>query len=217
MEQILACHSQVHGAGELVFMERLASSILSIQSDHHKLSQNDIKRVHDGYLAKLTELKVPEKIITDKTPHNFLWIGFILSAFPEAKIIHLNRDPKAICWSIYKRYFSTRGHGYAYDLVDLAEYYKLYIDLMSFWRERFPNAIYDLCYEDLTESQEEETRKLLAFCDLQWENGCLDFHQNTRVVQTMSAAQVRKKMYQGSSEAWKKYAVHLQPLVNGLG
>ena len=217
VEQILACHSQVHGAGELVFMERLASSILSILPDHYKLSQNDIKRVHDGYLEKLTELKVPEKIITDKTPHNFLWIGFILSAFPEAKIIHLNRDPKAICWSIYKRYFSTKGHGYANDLVDLAEFYKLYIDLMAFWRERFPNAIYDLCYEDLTESQEEETRKLLAFCDLQWEKRCLDFHQNTRVVQTMSAAQVRKKMYKGSSEAWKKYAVHLQPLVNGLG
>jgi len=214
VEQILACHSQVHGAGELVTMERLARSILS---DQNKLSQNDIKRVHDGYLEKLTALKVPEKIITDKTPHNFLWIGFILSAFPEAKIIHLNRDPKAICWSIYKRYFSTKGHGYAYDLVDLAEYYKLYIDLMSFWRERFPDSIYDLCYEGLTESQEEETRKLLAFCDLDWEKQCLDFHRNTRVVQTPSAAQVRKKMYQGSSEAWKKYAVHLQPLIDGLG
>jgi len=217
VEQILACHSQVHGAGELVTMEELASPILSILSDQNKLSQNDIKRVHDGYLEKLTALKVPEIIITDKTPHNFLWIGFIVSAFPGAKIIHLNRDPKAICWSIYKRYFSTKGHGYANDLVDLAEFYKLYIDLMSFWRERFPNAIYDLCYEDLTESQEEETRKLLAFCDLQWEKQCLDFHENTRVVQTMSAAQVRKKMYQGSSEAWKKYAAHLQPLVDGLG
>jgi tetratricopeptide (TPR) repeat protein len=217
VEQILACHSQVHGAGELVTMWQLAIPILSILSDQNKLSQNDIKRVHDGYLEKLTALNVPEKIITDKTPHNFLWIGFILSAFPGAKIIHLNRDPKAICWSIYKRYFSTKGHGYANDLVDLAEFYKLYIDLMSFWRERFPNAIYDLCYEDLTESQEEETRKLLAFCDLQWEKQCLDFHQNTRVVQTMSAAQVRKKMYQGSSEAWKKYAAHLQPLVDGLG
>jgi len=181
------------------------------------LSQNEIKKVHDGYLEKLTALKVHEIIITDKTPHNFLWIGFILSAFPEAKIIHLNRDPKAICWSIYKRYFSTKGHGYANDLDDLAEFYKLYIDLMSFWRERFPNAIYDLSYEDLTENQEEETRKLLAFCDLPWEEECLDFHQNTRIVQTMSAAQVRKKMYQGSSEAWKKYAVQLQPLVDGLG
>lgn len=217
VEQILACHSQVHGAGELVTMDRLARPVLSTQSDQNELSQDDIKKVHDGYLEKLSSLKVPEKIITDKTPHNFLWIGFILSAFPEAKIIHLNRDPKAICWSIFKRYFSTRGHGYGYDLVDLAQYYKLYIDLMSFWRERFPNSIYELCYEDLTENQEEETRKLLEFCDLQWEKGCLDFHQNTRIVQTPSAAQVRKKMYQGSSEAWKKYAIHLQPLINGLG
>ena len=96
-------------------------------------------------------------------------------------------------------------------------FYKLYIDLMSFWRERFPNNIYDLCYEDLTENQEAETRKLLGFCDLKWEQQCLAFHQTKRVVKTASAAQVRKKMYQGSSEAWRKYELHLQPLIKGLG
>jgi len=188
----------------------------SVSQDKRKWFQNEINRVHDGYLEKLTALKVPEKTITDKMPLNFRWIGFILSAFPEAKIIHLNRDPRATCWSIYKHYFK-KGNGYADDLGDLVEFYKLYIDLMSFWRERFPNAIYDLCYEDLTENQEQETRKLLTYCDLHWEMQCLDFHQTKRTVQTMSAAQIRKKMYQGSSEAWRKYAVHLQPLINGLG
>ena len=222
VEQILASHSKVYGAGELVTMEKLVSPMLSNLPDHNVgrdasgLFQKEIKRVRDGYLDKLSALDVPEKVITDKTPYNFLWIGFILSAFPEAKIVHLNRDPRATCWSIYKHYFSTNTHGYAYDLVDLAEFYKLYKDLMSFWRERFPHAIYDLCYEDLTENQEEETRKLLTFCDLQWETQCLDFHQTIRVVQTPSAAQVRKKMYQGSSEAWKKYKQHLQPLIESL-
>jgi len=221
VEQILASHSMVHGAGELATMTNFVNPILSTLADQnisqvkHRLSRNEIKSVHDGYLEELNVLKVPEKIITDKMPLNFRWIGFILSAFPEAKIIHLNRDPRATCWSIYKHYFS-KGNGYACDLVDLAEFYGLYTDLMSFWRERFPNTIYDLCYEDLTEDQETVTRKLLAYCDLQWEKQCLDFHQTKRIVQSLSAAEVRKKMYTGSSEAWRKYEAHLQPLIKGL-
>jgi hypothetical protein len=102
-------------------------------------------------------------------------------------------------------------------LDDLVEYYKLYIDLMSFWRERYPNNIYDLCYEDLTENQKQETHRLLEFCGLEWEEQCLDFHMTKRAVRTSSAAQVRKRMYKGSSEAWRKYEEHLQPMINGLG
>ena len=222
VEQILASHSKVHGAGELEAMGRLASSILLNLPDQKaskgkvQLSRDDIKNVHDAYLEQLVALKVPEKIITDKLPLNFLWIGFILCAYPKAKIIHLNRDPRATCWSIYKQNFSGKENGYAYDLTDLVAFYKLYIDLMSFWRNRFPNTIYDLCYEDLTENQEKETRKLLTYCDLQWEKQCLDFHKTRRIVKTSSVAQVQKKMYQGSSEAWRKYAVHLQPLIKEL-
>jgi len=223
VEQIIASHTKVYGAGELATMNKLVSAILSnvsVQNNtqgESKISQNEISTLRDGYLDALSALRVPEKIITDKMPLNFQWIGFILSAFPDAKIIHLNRDPRATCWSIYKHYFSSMGNGYAYDLIDLAEFYKLYIDLMSFWREKFPNSIYDLCYEDLTENQEEETRKLLTFCDLEWEEQCLDFHKTKRVVKTESAAQVRKKMYKGSSEAWRKYEKHLQPLIKALG
>jgi len=139
VEQILASHSKVHGAGELKTMGTLVALILSklpdqsVSQDKRKWFQNEINRVRDGYLEALTALKVPEKIITDKMPLNFRWIGFILSAFPEAKIIHLNRDSRATCWSIYKQYFSIKANGYAYDLGDLVEFYKLYIDLMSFW------------------------------------------------------------------------------------
>ena len=150
-------------------------------------------------------------------PDNFIWIGFILAAFPGAKIINLNRDPRATCWSVYKRYFSNEGIGFAYDLADLAQYHVLYTDLMSFWREQFPNRIYDICYEDLTENQQEETCKLLQFCDLDWEDRCLNFHETERVVKTASATQVRKKMYKGSSEAWRRYEAQLQPLLKSLG
>lgn len=212
VEQILASHSQIHGAGELEVMNQM---IVPLQNDV-ELSSSKLLAMRRAYLEALTELKAPETIITDKMPLNFRWIGYILSAFPEAKIIHLERDPRATCWSIYKHYFTDEGNGYAFDMSDVAEYYKLYEGLMAFWRERFPDSIYDVCYEDLTEKQEEETRNLLAFCDLEWEDRCLSFHKAERAVRTTSAVQVRKELYTGSSEAWRKYESHLQPLIKSL-
>jgi len=223
VEQILASHSQVHGAGELGAMENFltpfflqsAGQLTGQQSN--PVSRDDISALRETYLKGLAALQVTEVKITDKMPLNFRWVGFIMCAFPKAKIINLNRDPVATCWSNYKYYFPSTGIGYAYDLEDLSSFYKLYTDLMSFWHERFPNKIYDLCYEDLTEHQQEETRKLLAYCDLDWEDSCLSFHETKRVVKTASAGQVRQKIYTGSSEAWKKYETHLQPLIKSLG
>lgn len=222
VEQILSSHSTVYGAGELTTMEQLVNSVLdnltidSENQNEHKLTQNTIKQIRDDYLGVLDSLSVSEKIITDKLPLNFRLIGFILSAFPRAKIINLQRDSRATCWSIYKHCFTTTGNSYAYNQHDLAKFYNLYIDLMEFWRERYAESIYDICYEDLTENQEEETRKLLAFCDLAWEPQCIDFHENKRHAKTASFSQVRKKMYQGSSENWKIYEEHLQPLIHSL-
>ena len=147
-------------------------------------------------------------------PLNFRHVGFILTAFPEAKIIHMNRDPMATCWSIYKYYFN--GNYYSYNQTDLAQYFLLYKDLMNFWHTLFPNKIYDLCYEDLTTNQEIETRKLLDYCELEWDDNCLNFYKNKGAMKTTSAFQVRQKMYQGSSEVWKKYEDYLQPLIKGL-
>ena len=214
VEQIVASHNEAHGAGELEFSTQIFSSIIAnISGD---VDKKDLLFFREQYLAKLNALKCSKNIITDKMPMNFRYIGLILSAFPEAKIIHLKRDARATCWSIYKNYFDSDGIGYSYDQNDLAQYYGLYSDLMSFWHERFPDQIYDICYEDLTTNQEEETRKLLEYCDLDWDENCLNFHSNKRSVKTASALKVRKKMYQGSSEAWKKYEAHLQPLIKGL-
>ena len=210
VEQILASHSEVHGAGELEAMNQLMSPVLYAQD------VVEIETIRSAYLETLSGLKVSEKIITDKMPLNFRWIGFILAAFPEAKIIHVDRDSMATCWSNYKHFFPTAGNGYAYDFNDLAEYFGLYKELMSFWHERFPNRIYDIRYEVLTEDQEEETRELLAYCELDWEPQCLEFHKTDRAVKTTSARQVRQKMYRGSSEAWRKYSDHVQPLLDAL-
>ena len=217
VEQILSSHQKIHGAGELSTLNNLIVPIINdcILKDK-KVIEDSYLSVRNEYLSYISRLNVSETIITDKMPTNFRYIGFILKAFPEAKIIHLNRDSRAICWSIYKSYFPGEGLGWAFNMKDLAGYYNSYIDLMTFWHQLFPRKIYDICYEDLTTNQEEETRKLLKYCELEWDDNCLNFHNNKRAVKTTSSLQVRKKMYQGSSEVWKKYESYLQPLIKVL-
>jgi len=216
VHQIIDSHHEVYGAGELNKLNKFVVPILKEynEEDNNSFSEKDLRSIREQYLDSLSNLNVSENIIIDKMPLNFRHIGFILSAFPEAKIIHMNRDPMATCWSIYKYYFN--GNSYSYNQDDLAGYYGLYKDLMGFWHQLFPNKIYDACYEDLTTDQEAETRKLLKYCDLDWDESCLNFHANKRAVKTTSALQVKQKIYQGSSEVWKKYEEYLQPLIKGL-
>ena len=218
VEQIISSHHAVYGADELNTISKLTSSILKDSSAQMKngLTKRSLLTFRQQYIEHLSTLNINEDIITDKWPLNFQYIGFILSAFPEAKIIHLKRDARAICWSIYKNYFSGKGNGWAYNFKDLVSFYALYSDLMNFWHKLFPDKIYDVSYEKLTNNQNDETIKLLQYCDLEWDDNCLNFHTNKRPVKTASALQVREKMYQGSSEDWKKYKKHIQPLIKGL-
>jgi len=238
VEQIISSHTEVYGAGELDFLSRsilkeihtevygageldfLSKNVLKeIKPDNIKkiYSKEFFEKITNNYYRSLSSFNISEDIFTDKMPLNFRFIGFILSAFPEAKIVHLKRDPIATCWSIYKHYFKSNGNGYASNFDDLSSYYLMYKGLMDFWHKTFPNQIYDISYEDLTLSQEKETRKLLNYCDLSWDDRCLYFHKNTRAVHTTSGFQVREKMYQGSSEAWRKYEQYLEPLISKIG
>ena len=222
VEQIIASHSQVYGAGELARLRQVIRPIIRAAADTDRpennvnIRSNIEHKINSDYLVYLENLNQPEKFITDKMPSNFMFLGLILSAIPSAKIIHVRRSPMAICWSIFKHNFSGEGNGYGYDLDELAEYYLLYHDLMEFWQTRFPGMIYQLDYEKLTENQEIETRNLLNYCGLGWEQSCLNFHASKRDVKTASQVQVRKKMYQGSSSAWMKYEQQLQPLLRKL-
>ena len=220
VEQIISSHASVYGAGELSTLMKLLYPILkdrlSNGCDNNLSSEKNLTLIREKYLESLAHLKTSANIITDKTPANFQNIGFILSIFPEAKIIHLKRDPRAICWSIYKCNWSETGYGFSYNINDLVKFYGLYSKLMDFWHKKFPGKIYDVCYEDLSANQEQETKKLLEYCELDWDENCLNFHKNKRAVKTASSLQVREKMYQGSSEAWKKYEAHIQPLIDGL-
>jgi tetratricopeptide (TPR) repeat protein len=216
VEQIMSSHYAVHGAGELT---NLTDIIRPKVRDYVNQGMNNFPEeaflsMREQYLDSLLNLNVPESVITDKFLLNFLYIGFILTAFPDAKIVHLKRDARAICWSIYSIYI--QGINFGNNFEDLAGFYGLYTDLMDFWHQLFPGQIYDICYEDLTTNQEEETRKLLQYCELDWDENCMNFHKNTRAVKTASAKQIRDKMYQGSSEVWKKHEAYLKPLIKAL-
>ena len=218
VEQIISNHHEVFGGGELKNLSKIIIQLIHDSStfDEIELSDKNLLTIRQQYLDSLSRFNVPELVITDKWPLNFRSIGFILSAIPEAKIIHLKRDSIATCWSIYKNYFGETGNGWAYNLEDIVKFYELYSELMDHWHDLYPNKIYDICYEDLTMNQEEETKKLIEYCELEWDENCLNFHNNKRAVKTASAMQVRMEMYQGSSEKWKKYQEYLQPLIKGL-
>ena len=218
VEQIISSHHEVHGAGELANLPDIIAPIAKdyVNQGMNKLPETAFLSIRKQYLDVLSNLNVPESVITDKFLLNRQYIGFILTAFPEAKIVHMKRDARATCWSIYKHYFSSAGNGWAYNIDELAGFYGIYSNIMDFWHQLFPGKIYDMCYEDLTTNQEEETRKLLQYCELDWDENCLSFHKNKRTVETASSVQVREKMYQGSSEAWKKHKAYLKPLIKAL-
>lgn len=213
VEQILASHSRVYGGGEL---NLLGSLVKSTECNATQFSAQHLQSIRNAYLSGLDKLGTSAAFITDKMPHNFLWIGFIVAALPEALIVHVKRDARATCWSNFKHGFFEKGFGFTCDLEDVAEHYRMYVDLMAFWQARIPDRIYGLNYEALTEQQEDETRRLLEYVGLHWEHQCLAFHTTKRAIRTASAQQVRQQMYQGSSEAWRRYEKHLTLMVELL-
>jgi len=220
VEQILSGHSRVCPAGELSLMEEITRPILdeARAAPGFRLSAEAAARVRAAYLAGLAKAAADASpVVTDKMPRNFRWIGFILAAMPEARIVHVRRAAPATCWSIFKLQFAGARHGYAYDLADIAAYYRLYLDLMDFWRARFPGAVLDVRYEALTEDPEREARAILDHCGLEWEPGCLDVRGSKYAVKTASLAQVRRGIYTGSSADWRRYEAHLGPLLRALG
>ena len=208
IEQVISSHSSVHGAGELDLIRMLGEPF---NIGKQVLRQESLKACRSQYLKELERISENKPFVSDKMPHNFTQIAFIFACLPEAKVIHVKRDAKATCWSNFKQHFRVNALGYSYDLDDLVKYYKLYEDLMCFWEQEYPGQIYQLDYDLFTETQESETKRILEYLDLSWEEACLHPHLNTRSVQTASSTQVRKKVYKGSSQKWKVY----EPFLNG--
>ncbi len=208
VEQIISSHSKVTGAGELAFAAQFGAAIATGITEANNES---LLNFRSKYLTKLKSVSNENLIITDKMPQNFRYIGLLAAAFPEAKIIHVKRNPAAVCWANYKQYFVSKNIGYCYAIDDVISYHKLYENLMDFWTSTLSNRIYKLDYELLTVNQESETRQLIEYLGLDWDEKCLSPQNNMRSVATASNVQVRKKVYRGSSEQWRKY----QPFLNG--
>ena len=206
IEQIISSHSQVHGAGELTLMDHFGGSIAR---GDQVADLDSVFKFRRAYLEELKNLSGGKHFITDKMPQNFLYIGLIMAALPEAKIIHVKRNPAATCWSNFKQYFSAKGFGYSYSISDTVEYFRMYNDLMQFWDTLYGDKIYHLDYERLTNDQEYETRALIEYCNLNWEEICLSPQKNIRSIYTASQHQIRKNVYKGSSEVWRKFELQL--------
>ncbi|WP_316862876.1 tetratricopeptide repeat protein [uncultured Cohaesibacter sp.] len=209
VEQIISSHSLVKGAGELEFVSKFGKK-LSLGTE--AASPEALHAFRQNYLNAIKGLSKGAPFVTDKMPHNFLHIGLILAALPEARILHIKRDAAAICWSNFKSYFVANGLGYSYDLESTVKYYGLYEKLMAYWKEMFGDQIFEVDYDALTDDQEKETRRLIKHLQLDWESSCLSPHKNKRVVRTVSNQQVREKVYKGSSQSWRKF----EPLLEGI-
>ena len=213
VEQIVSCHSSVTAAGELMAVSQLADQIVNREAI---ITEANLIRFREQYLARITPLAESSSYVTDKMPQNFLYLNLISMALPEAKIIHTQRDSSATCWSNFKTYFTKEGLGYCYDLEDVVEYYGFYSELMRYWDKRYHQRIYHLDYDQLTRDQEQETRKLLDQLGLEWEEACLFPERNERSSKTASSQQVRRKVYRDSSEQWKIYEPYLKDAFNKL-
>ena len=213
VEQIVSSHSKVTGAGELNYVSKFGSKLAV---DPISVGPENISKFRDNYLSELSKVSNGKYLVTDKMPPNFRFIPLICAAFPEAKIIHVQRNAAATCWSNFRHYFVSDSLGYCYDLKDVVSYYDLYSDLMKLWQSNYADRIYNLNYETLTTDQENETRKLIKYLGLKWQQTCLAPQKNKRSVRTASQQQVRREVYKGSSEAWLKYKPFLDGAFDNL-
>lgn len=222
-EQILCCKQDVFGAGELDWVPRCVNALpgyLKSSSDYPACTSDMTKEaaadLSSKYLRYVNSLASGEPRVTDKIPGNFLHLGFIHILFPNAKIIHCQREPRDACISMFLEYFPGVV-SYSYDLYKLGAYYSQYLRLMQHWQSVLPEStMLELQYESMVENQEVETRRLLDFLGLEWDEACLDFHKKKRRVFTASHLQVTKPLYSSSVGRWKKYEKHLAPLERGF-
>lgn len=213
VEQIVSNHSLATGLGELPYIKQIAvAGVTGNQQTPHSL----VKQTREKYLSKIADLSIKTPFFIDKMPHNFQWLPLLCSAFPEAKFIHVFRDPAATCWSNYEKYFTARGLAYSYGLDDVARYYNLYVELMGEFSSQLAGRLYHLNYESLVENQELATQDLADYLELEIEDMMLSPHLNTRAVHTASSEQVREPVYKGSSKKWLAFSQYLDGAFENL-
>ena len=209
IEQIVSTHSKVYGAGELTILPKIMHNSIW---DKNTNPQELLNFVREEYLSKISKLNTNKEFIIDKMPFNFFYVGFILNSIPEAKIIHMHRNPMAICWSNYKaNFFDNIGMDYAHKLETIGEFYVIYNETMKFWNEIYPNSLIEVDYDNFVMDYVSGSKSIIKDIGLNWEDKILKFHENNRAVETNSLLQVRDQVYQNSSKNWEKYEKYLTP------
>ncbi len=224
VEQIVAAHPAVHGAGELADFGKVAHSVMGPQRQPlpypevcTALGAKQLGAVGRNYLERLRANHATAERITDKMPSNYYFAGLIHLALPRAKIIHTIRHPLDTGVSCLSKLF-TGDLNYTYDRVEFARYYRKYHELMAHWRQVLPaDSILDVVYEEVVADTEGQARRILEFLELPWDPACLDFHTLDRPVKTASAMQVRQPIYQGSVERWRRYGPLVEPMAAAMG
>ena len=225
LEQILASHSAVEGTMELPDIISIARSLdeRRVRSQPSKypealasLDADALRGLGERYLTQTRpQRRRGTPFFVDKMPNNFLHVGLIHLALPNAKIVDARRHPLGCCFSAYKQHFA-RGQNFTYDLQELGRYYHDYVELMAHFDEVLPGGVHRVIYENLIDDTETEVRRLLDYCGLPFETGCLRFYDNERVVRTASSEQVRRPIYRDGVEHWQHYEPWLGPLKDVL-
>ena len=225
LEQILASHSQVDGTMELPNILALAHRLSGRRmigdeprypSILRELDADTLRDYGEKFIAETRFHRRGAPRFIDKMPNNFRHIGLIHMILPNAKIIDARRDPMACCFSNFKQLFAE-GQEFTYGLEEMGRYYRAYVELMSHWEAVLPGKILRVQYEDVVEDLESQVGRILDFCDLPFEDACLNFHSTDRAVRTPSSEQVRQPIYTSSLEQWRNYREFLGPLQTALG
>lgn len=224
VDRILSSHSKVTSAGELndfamQMMDQCKKTSPKQPSNRLALIELtatlNVEKLGQAYSEKTREYGIDGTHFIDKLPLNSLYVGLIHLALPQAKIIHVKRNPMDTCYAIFKQLF-TQGYPFSYDLNELGQYVIAHEKMMAHWHRILPHAIYQINYEDLVASPQQQTKQLLDYCQLNWQDNCLNFHQNNEASTTASASQVRQPIYSSSLHKWRNYQQALQPLQQQL-
>ena len=223
IEQILASHPDVEGTHELPDLGRVARSVGLGREDRKAypeamtlLSNEELKQAGEEYLRRTErhrELGTPR--FTDKLPNNFVHVGFLELALPNARVINAKRHPLDSCLGAFKQLFA-RGQPFTYDQFEIAEFYIEYQRIMDHWHEVLPGRVLDVQYENVVDDLETQVRRILEYCDLPWNDACLRYYENERAVKTASSEQVRKPIYSSAKHRWRHYEKHLGPMIEVL-
>ncbi|MFO7551358.1 MAG: sulfotransferase [Haliea sp.] len=218
VERIISSHSEVHSAGELQQFGLALRRLANYQDPRrfsaelfHSTQELDPRQVGNLYLQTSSRMRGSTPRFVDKLPQNYLLIPLILAALPNAKIVHLVRNPMDACFASFKQLFAD-AYLHSYEQGEMARHHVRYRRLMALWRERFPGRIFDICYEDTARAVEPNARALLEYLQLPWEDACLAFHQQDSAVTTASAVQVREPAHTRSIGRWQRYRQQLAPM-----